>query len=136
MTLDQIIHSLTNSETMKTSLAILLTLALSINGLRITVGNRYQFDSDYMRRAVESAQEAFKMYDNEPEDMQLTYQELQKVENLAVTEEMFQNTWDMNKDGHLTVAELSTVIYGLELLPAAVEIVPQNEGSFVTQKPT
>ena len=35
--------------------------------------------SDYMRRAVESAQEAFKMYDNEPEDMQLTYQELQKV---------------------------------------------------------
>ena len=43
---------------------------------------------------------------------------------------------DMNKDGHLTVAELSTIIYGLELLPAAVEIVPQNEGSFVTQKPT
>ena len=43
----------------------------------------------------------------------------------------------MNKDGHLTVAELSTIIYGLELLPAApVEIVPQNEGSFVTQKPT
>ena len=35
--------------------------------------------SDYMRRAVESAQEAFQMYDNEPEDMQLTYQELQKV---------------------------------------------------------
>merc|ERR1719278_208195 len=81
---------------MKTSLAILLTLALSVNGLRIT-GNRYQFDPDYMRRSVESAQEAFKMYDNEPEDMQLTYQELQKIENLAVTEEMFQNTWDMNK---------------------------------------
>ena len=43
---------------------------------------------------------------------------------------------DMNKDGHLTVAELSTIIYGLELLPPAVEVVPQNEGSFVTQKPT
>merc|ERR1719189_660302 len=100
---------------MKTSLAILLTLALSICGLRISPSHRCQVDS---------------------EDMQLTYQELQKVENLAVTEEMFQNTWDMNKDGHLTVAELSTVIYGLELLPAAVEIVPQNEGSFVTQKPT
>merc|ERR1712203_478671 len=76
--------SLTNSETMKTSLAILLTLALSINGLRISPSHRCQVDSDYMRRAVESAQEAFKMYDNEPEDMQLTYQELQKVENLAV----------------------------------------------------
>merc|ERR1719362_2222703 len=100
---------------MKTSLAILLTLALSVNGIRIAPGNRYQFDS---------------------EDMQLTYQELQKIENLAVTEEMFQNTWDMNKDGHLTVAELSTIIYGLELLPPAVEVVPQNEGSFVTQKPT
>ena len=43
---------------------------------------------------------------------------------------------DMNKDGHLTIAELSTIIYGLELLPPAVEVVPQNEGSFVTQKPT
>ena len=45
MTLDQIIHSLTNSETMKTSLAILLTLALSINGLRITTSHRCQVDS-------------------------------------------------------------------------------------------
>ena len=45
MTLDQIIHSLTNSETMKTSLAILLTLALSINGLRISPSHRCQVDS-------------------------------------------------------------------------------------------
>ena len=45
MTLDQIIHSLTNSETMKTSLAILLTLALSINGLRITTSHQCQVDS-------------------------------------------------------------------------------------------
>ena len=42
----------------------------------------------------------------------------------------------MNKDGNLTLAELATIIYGLELLPAAVEIVPQNEGSFVTMRPT
>ena len=35
---------------------------------------------------------------------------------MAVTEEMFTQTWDMNKDGHLTLAELSTVVYVLELL--------------------
>ena len=33
-----------------------------------------------------------------------------------MTPEMFENTWDMNKDGHLTLGELATVIYALELL--------------------
>jgi len=74
-----------------------------------------QVDSEYMRRSVESAQEAFGVYDLD-RNMQLTYQELLKVEGLAVTPEMFNNTWDMNKDGHLTLGELATVIYALELL--------------------
>merc|ERR1712241_801560 len=109
-------HSLRISETMKTSLVFLFALVLSaVNGIRIAK-HKCQVDADYMRRSVESAEEAFDAYDNNPKDRQLTYMELQEVENLAATEEMFEGTWDMNKDGHLTVAELSTVIYVLELL--------------------
>merc|ERR1712048_565891 len=95
----------------------LFTLVLSaVNGIRIAPHHKCQVDADYMRRSVESAEEAFDAYDNNPKDRQLTYLELQEVENLAVTQEMFEGTWDINKDGHLTMAELSTVIYVLELL--------------------
>lgn len=39
-----------------------------------------------------------------------------QIDSLAVTENAFNETWDMNKDGHVSFAELVTVIYTLELL--------------------
>ena len=38
-----------------------------------------------------------------------------QIPNLAVTENMFNTIWDLNQDGYLTLAELTTVIYTLEL---------------------
>ena len=45
----------------------------------LTVSHVCGFFSDYMRRSVESAEEAFDTFDNKPKDRQLTYQELQAV---------------------------------------------------------
>ena len=39
-----------------------------------------------------------------------------KVPELAVTEEVFKNGWDLNKDGFLTMAELATVVFKQQLL--------------------
>ena len=45
MSSNQTIHSLTNLETMKTSLVILLTLAVFAQGIRVSPGLRCQIDA-------------------------------------------------------------------------------------------
>lgn len=70
----------------------------------------------YLERAIDSAIEAFQVYDKIPTDGKLSYEELLPVPKLAVTEEIFKNGWDLNKDGFLTMAELATVVFKQELL--------------------
>merc|ERR1719412_1346192 len=67
-------------------------------------------DVVYMTKVVESAIEAFGVYDKLPRDEMLTYAELEEVPDLAVTPEAFTRDWDVNKDGHLNLPELITAV--------------------------
>merc|ERR1712141_94935 len=64
-----------------------------------------------LENAIDTAIEAFQLYDTSPKDEKLTYSEIEKVPRLAVTPEIFARTFDLNKDGHLTVAEMAAAVF-------------------------
>merc|ERR1712038_148451 len=98
-------------KTMKTVILVLTIFLCSSQALYIV-----DREVAYLERAIDSAIEAFQVYDKSPTDGKLSYEELLPVPQLAVTEEIFKSGWDLNKDGFLTMAELATVIFKQQLL--------------------
>ena len=74
-------------------------------------------DVGRLERAIDSAIEAFERYDSDPKDEKLTFAEINKDPENTISNAMFTLKFDLNKDGHLTVAEMAAAVFADKIFP-------------------
>ena len=68
-------------------------------------------DVGRLERAIDAAIEAFERYDSDPKDEKLTFAEINKDPENIISNAIFTLKFDLNKDGHLTVAEMAAAVF-------------------------
>ena len=68
-------------------------------------------DVSKLERAIDTAMEAFERYDLDPKDEKLTFAEINKDPDNTISNAIFTLKFDLNKDGHLTVAEMAAAVF-------------------------